>query len=80
MNAAPSPYSPISCDIHDQLEELATLRKQTLIRYLDSDGLTQERRAIIADVFGRGGAEYIQLSSGETLRLDQLVEVDGKGT
>lgn len=77
MSTDPSQYSPISCEFHDRLEDLATVRKPTRIRYQDSDAAAQERDATITDVFSRGGAEYLSLSSGETLRLDQLVEVDG---
>ena len=78
MTTHPSDYSPISCEFHDRLEDLATARKLTRICYRDSDGVQQQRDATIADVYSRAGAEYVSLSSGETLRLDQLVEVDGE--
>jgi Rho-binding antiterminator len=70
-------YSPISCEFHDRLEDLATVRKLVRIRYRDRDGVLQQRDAIVADVFSRAGAEYVSLDSGDVLRLDQLVEVDG---
>ncbi|WP_439687862.1 Transcriptional antiterminator, Rof [Cupriavidus oxalaticus] len=70
-------YSPISCEFHDRLEDLATLRKRTSVSYLDDDGVLQHRDAAVKDVFNRGGAEYVLLSSNETVRLDRLVEVDG---
>jgi Rho-binding antiterminator len=78
MTTHPRDYRPISCEFHDRLEDLATVRKVTCIRYRDSEGMEQQRDAIIADVYSRAGAEYVSLSSGETLRLDQLVEVDGE--
>ncbi|MNS92122.1 hypothetical protein D3C72_1262460 [compost metagenome] len=77
MTSNPSSYTPISCEFHDLLEELATVRKPAPIRYQDDDGALQHRVATITDVFSRNGAEYLSLSSGETLRLDQLVEVNG---
>jgi Rho-binding antiterminator len=77
MNNKPSQYTPISCEFHDRLEDLATLRKLTSIRYLDDDHEPQQRNAIITDVYARDHAEYVSLSSGEIVRLDQLVEVDG---
>lgn len=70
-------YTPISCEFHDRLEDLATLRKQTSIRYLDDEHEPQQRNAIITDVYTQNRAEYVSLSSGEIVRLDQLVEVDG---
>lgn len=73
----PAAYHPVSCEFHDVLEALATTRRRTQIRFNGSDGLPQQRDAVIQDVFSREGAEYIVISSGETLRLDQLVAVDG---
>lgn len=77
MNNKPSEYTPISCEFHDRLEDLATLRKQTCIRYLDDDHVPQQRDAVITDVYARDRAEFVSLSSGEIVRLDQLIEVDG---
>lgn len=73
----PSTYRPISCEFHDLLEDLATMRKPARIRFVDAQGAEQHRDAVIADVFARNGAEYLSTSSGETLRLDQLVAVGG---
>lgn len=73
----PASYHPVSCEFHDVLEALATRRQRARIQFTGSDGLPQQRDAVIQDVFSRDGAEYIAISSGETLRLDQLVAVDG---
>ena len=70
-------YHPINCEFHDLLEDLATLRKPAQISFRDESSLTQHRDAVITDVFARGGAEYLSLTTGETLRLDHLVEVNG---
>jgi len=78
MTSTAAQYSPISCEFHDRLEDLATVRRPTQIHYRDADGLLQQRTATIADVYSRGGAEYLTLKTGETLRLDQLLEVDGE--
>ena len=78
MALDPADYIPISCEFHDRLEDLATLRKLIRIRYRDRAGVLRQCDATIADVYSRAGAEYVSLSSGEILRLDQLVEVDGE--
>ena len=70
-------YDPISCEFHDRLEDLATLRKRARISFRDESGGDQHRDTVITDVFAREGAEYLSMGTGETLRLDQLVEVDG---
>ena len=38
--------------------------------------MVQHRSATIADLFARDGVEYLAISTGETVRLDQLLEVD----
>lgn len=70
-------YHPISCEFHDRLEDLATLRKRARISFRDESGSDQYRDTVITDVFAREGAEYLSMDTGETLRLDHLVEVDG---
>ncbi|MDR7097846.1 Rho-binding antiterminator [Lysobacter niabensis] len=70
-------YHPINCEFHDLLEDLATLRRSAKIGFRDESGLTQHRDAVITDVFARDGAEYLSLTTGETLRLDRIVEVNG---
>lgn len=75
--SASTDYIPVSCEFHDRLEDLATLRKQASISFVDDGGAPQQRSAVIQDVFARQGPDYVTLSSGDTVRLDRLVEVDG---
>ncbi len=77
MSGKLSTYTPISCEFHDRLEDLATLRKAASVSFVGDDGAQQQRTATITDVYASQGAEYITLSSGEVVRLDRLVEVDG---
>jgi len=77
MTTEQTGYHPISCEFHDLLEDLATLRRSAKIGFRDESGLTQHRDAVITDLFARDGAEYASLSTGEILRLDRLVEVNG---
>jgi Rho-binding antiterminator len=76
MSKKPSDYEPISCDYHDLLEVHATKRQPAQIAFRDEDGAVKSVNAVITDVFARAGADYLSLSTGETLRLDQLIEVD----
>jgi len=70
-------YQPISCEFHDRLEDLATLRKPARISFRDDNDAIQQREAVITDVFARSGEEFLSMGNGEILRLDRLVEVDG---
>lgn len=74
---APEPYQPISCDFHDVLESLAVQARPAAVVYLDEDGTRHTVSEVIADLFGRDGVEYVRLGTGETIRLDRLVTVNG---
>lgn len=77
MAINPFKYVPISCTFHDLLESLATTRKQARVGFHHAEGEVQHRIAIITDVFVREEAEHLSMSTGETLRLDRLLTVDG---
>jgi len=70
-------YIPVNCEFHDYLEEFAMRRKQVSVHFFSEDGAARQRDAVITDVFAREGADYMTLSSGELIRLDRLVSVDG---
>ena len=70
-------YIPVNCEFHDHLEDFATLRKAVSISYLDEAGQSQQRTAAITDVFARTGADWITLSTGDLIRADRLIEVNG---
>ena len=72
-----SEYRPISCEFHDLLEAIAVTRQPTQIRFRAAGGEPQQRPASIRDVFSRAGAEYLSIGTGEIVRLDHLIEVDG---
>lgn len=71
------PYEPINCEFHDVLESLATTRQPAEVLYRDSTAAIQNRVTTLTDVFAREGAEYVSLASGETVRLDALIAVNG---
>jgi Rho-binding antiterminator len=70
-------YKPVSCDFYDELEALATQRKDCDIIFINNESRSKIR-AGIADLYTREKVEYMKTSSGLEIRLDKLVEVDGK--
>lgn len=73
-----TPYAPINCEFHDVLEATATRRRTASIRFTDEDGVPQQRNARIIALYANGGSEYAELDTGERIRLDRLVSVDGE--
>lgn len=71
-------YEPIDCGFHDQLEELATLKLPTEIKYRKEEGDTSITHDVIEDVYSQDGAEYVRLKGGDVIRLDQILRIHNK--
>lgn len=71
-------YQPISCDFHDELEALAVRRRKCEITYRDISGNPVTVEDCIEDIYARDKEEFLKLKSGLEIRLDRLIEVDGK--
>ena len=70
-------YTPVNCNFYDELEALATLGKRCEIIFLNEEGRVT-LTGIIKDLYTRDGVEYLRMDSGLVIRLDKLVQVDGK--
>jgi Rho-binding antiterminator len=72
------PYVPIDCGFYDELELLAMRQTPcSLLVRLPNDEIVRWV-GVIKTFETRQGAEYMILRDGRELRLDQLVEVNGK--
>lgn len=69
-------YQPINCSLYDLLE-LLSIRKQTCqIKFLANDS-KNDISGIITDLYSKNKQEFLVLDQKITIRLDQLVEVNG---
>ncbi len=73
-----SDYQPISCDFYDELEAIATLKKTVLIKFNNEKEELTEVLTTITNLYTKNKEEFMEMGNDLTLRLDQLVEVDGK--
>ena len=71
-------YIPINCNFYDELEALATMKKTCQIIFRHENGGISTIRGVIFDLYTRNKIEYLTLDSGLEIRLDKLMEVDGK--
>ena len=69
-------YTPVSCDFHDRLEAIATLRQICRIVYRQAADETTEVAGRIVDVYAADHADYLKLEDGSVIRLDRIVSVD----
>ena len=77
MNSRNQPYIPISCSFYDYLEEAATLKQMASISYMQ-EGELLEIVSRIKTLFIKDKVEYMELESGQFVRLDHLVSFNGK--
>jgi len=71
-------YQPISCHFYDELELLAMRQKKCSILYLDANDQQQEITDTILTFKIIDKAEYVILKNNDPIRLDRLIQVDGK--
>jgi Rho-binding antiterminator len=74
----PTDYRPINCNYYDELEAIATLRKRVPIIYESKNGPITVEGVGIRDLYTKDKEEFLVLTNGQTIRLDFLIEVDGK--
>jgi Rho-binding antiterminator len=71
-------YTPVSCDFHDELESLATLRQPCQLTYKNEKDEILQAEGLIVDVYAANHADYIKLENGMEIRMDRIVSVNGK--
>lgn len=69
-------YQPIACGFYDELEALATRKKQVYMQYFNDLRQLCQGTTAIKTFVTRDHAEYAQLASGEEVRLDHIIRID----
>jgi Rho-binding antiterminator len=72
------PYKKVSCDFYDELEALAVMHKDCNIAFWDENQVKAIIRDRIKNLYTSEGIEYLETRNGFKIRLDKLIEVDGK--
>ena len=70
-------YKPINCGFYDYLEAAAIKKEYSRIHYFSEIHELLKVDAIIRGFFIREGAEYMQLNTGQEIRLDKIVGING---
>jgi len=71
-------YKPIDCGLYDELELLSLRKINVLIKYYGENSQIVKSESVIADLFSENKIEFLRLSDGKIIRLDKLIEVNGK--
>lgn len=79
LRAAPrTNYQPIDCNFYDNFEAAIVTRRMVDLAYLDPFGKELRVTTRLNDLKTKLTEEFVQLESGEWLRLDRIVSVDGE--
>ena len=70
-------YQPIDCNFYDNFEAAIVRRRVVVLEYRKADGTIERIATRLQDLKTHLTEEYVQLVSGEWLRLDRIVSVDG---
>lgn len=71
-------YQPIDCNFYDNFEAAIVTRRTIELVYLDPFGAEVTSAIKLKDLKTKLTEEFVQLESGEWLRLDRIVSVDGE--
>lgn len=71
-------YKPINCSYYDELEAIATLRKIVEVEYYEDNLPVKIEEVGILNLYTKNKEEFVVLSNDLTIRLDRLIQVDGK--
>jgi Rho-binding antiterminator len=67
---------PISCDLDDCLEAIATLKQECRLTYINEKGDYAEVRGRIIDLYDAEGIDWCKLSDGSQIRLDKIETIE----
>ncbi len=71
-------YEPIDQDLHQELEALQTTRKYIRIHYFNHYHEYISAAGIIKEITKLPAGEFLILNTGDEIRLDKIVRLEGK--
>ncbi|GAA4446216.1 hypothetical protein GCM10023189_01090 [Nibrella saemangeumensis] len=73
-----APYKSIEPGFYEEIKAVAAQRKLVRMEYLTDLHEYIRADALLKRMYAEGDAEFIELASGATIRLDSIVSIDGK--
>ncbi len=71
-------YKPIDSGFYEEIKLAAAQRKLVRMEYLTDLHEYIRTDALLKRMYTEDDAEFIELASGATVRLDRIVSIDGK--
>lgn len=73
----PEQYIPIDCNFYDRIEAAIVQRRTVLLEYLGAKGHLLSTETRLKDTQTKNGEEFLILPSGERIRMDRIISLDG---
>lgn len=70
-------YQPIDCNLYDYLEAWAVKSTDCEVLYMNEQNEEARFTKKIKDLRVKNKVEYVEWNDGTTMRLDQLIEING---
>lgn len=70
-------YIPIDCNFYDRIEAAIVQRRTVQLEYRDAQGHPLSVSTRLQDTQTRKGEEFLLLPSGEEIRMDRILRMDG---
>ncbi|MDQ4139305.1 MAG: hypothetical protein M3142_02155 [Bacteroidota bacterium] len=71
-------YQPVDTTFREELLTYAENRKYVSIQYFTDIREYMSTRAVIKEIHSENGEEFLLLNTGEEIRLDRVIRVEGK--
>jgi Rho-binding antiterminator len=71
-------YKPIDTAYLQEIEAYVKQRKSVRIQYYTNINEFITKVSIVKNLFDKEGAKYMELSSGDQIRLDKIVRIEDK--
>lgn len=70
-------YIPIDCGFYDRIEAAIVQRKTVRLEYWGAEGQIVAADTRLGDTQTKDGEEFLLLPSGEQIRMDRIISLDG---
>jgi Rho-binding antiterminator len=71
-------YKPLDATYYREIESFVKQRKSVRIQYFTDINEFITKVSIIKNLFEKEGAQYMELSAGDEIRLDKIVRIEDK--
>ena len=73
----PEKYIPIDCNFYDRIEAAIVQRRIVRLEYRVASGQSVLAETMLKDTQTKEGEEFLLLPSGEQIRMDRIISLDG---